>query len=253
MADNQLKTSFANALNNLAYARALNVASALGKALPCSVVKVADRNVTVKFEMETDQPLSEVTIPVAYSEYVRLPIQPGDKGLAIPGDVSIGDISGLGGSISNFNPIGNLQALVFHPISRQAFQSEAGDYVTLYGPTGVLAKTKDGKNFVKVNGDGVRIQKGSDVYVNVVNDGVTIYCHGIHIVVNAQGIEFHGPVSAWPDGGGAAITINGDINIIGTMTHTGTYMNNSINMTEHVHGGVQSGGSSTDVPKNGGP
>lgn len=49
-------------------------------------------------------------------------------------------------------------------------------------------------------------------------------------------------------GGGAGTSITGPINHQGDLTNSGSVSSNGINLSTHIHGGVQAGGSQTGVP-----
>ncbi|MCV5580282.1 hypothetical protein OFO05_33300, partial [Escherichia coli] len=74
--------------------------------------------ITVSFSL-TNIPftLPQVTIPLFGPEYVRYPMQPGDRGIVIPADTYIGGMSGLGGGVADLTQPMNLSALVYLPIS----------------------------------------------------------------------------------------------------------------------------------------
>jgi hypothetical protein len=102
--------------------------SGLGQVYPCTVKSVGldgsgNAVVTVNFEINpvsstgTKITLPEVTMPIAESEYVRLPVQVGDKGIAVSASVRLGGITGLGTGLAPLSPASNLGALVFMPIS----------------------------------------------------------------------------------------------------------------------------------------
>src|ERR1700743_2257306 len=103
MADNAQKTPIAQNLSRFSQASSQNETQALPKALPCSVVSVSGAIVTVKFEVTSVYTLSNVTMPLFGPEYVRYPIQVGDKGFAVPADAYLGGMSGLGGGTADLS------------------------------------------------------------------------------------------------------------------------------------------------------
>lgn len=117
--DNTQKTPLAQSLQRLGEAKANDATQALGKGLPCSVVKIISPGiVTVKFEVTGPAPLPQITMPVAKSPYIQFPIQVGDKGQAIPSAVRLGGLSGLGSGVPSLtDTVGNLGALAFHPMA----------------------------------------------------------------------------------------------------------------------------------------
>lgn len=150
-----------------------------GYKLPCSVVSVANNVVTIKFEMNVSTPmvLPNITIPIFGPEYIRYPIQVGDKGFTISADVYLGAISGIGGgNAPNMADSGNLSnVLVFLPISSTLWSvADDPNSLILYGPNGVIIRDVQSKSVITVNKDnGVTLQVGSNKIV-VNSSGVSI-------------------------------------------------------------------------------
>ena len=145
MAGNEQKTHFRQTINQAAINRAADEVRRQGKSLPCSVVSVAGAIVTVKFEVTGAWTLPNVTIPLAGAEYVRLPIQPGCKGVARAADARLGGVTGLGtGAPDLADEPGNLTALVFEPVGNTAFPAVDGSTLVLYGEPNVLVQDKTG-------------------------------------------------------------------------------------------------------------
>jgi len=119
----QQKVPLSDSLNALALRAAQLVIDQLGKALPCSVVTNNGTSVVIKFEV-TGAPftLPQVTVPVAMSQYVRFPTKKGTKGLCLPADYYIGNVSGLGSPTpGSLVQRANLSQLVFLPISNKSW------------------------------------------------------------------------------------------------------------------------------------
>jgi hypothetical protein len=58
--------------------------------------------VTVAFELhDTPYVFPNVTIPLFGPQYIRYPMQPGDKGIVIPADTYLGGVSGQGGGVAD--------------------------------------------------------------------------------------------------------------------------------------------------------
>ncbi|WP_145482023.1 hypothetical protein [Yersinia rohdei] len=112
-----------------------------GKVLPVTVISQSGKMVTVSFNL-TNIPytLPQVTIPIFGPQYIRYPMQPGDRGIVIPADTYIGGVSGQGGGTADLTPPANLSALVFLPISNTEWDSVDGQVLTLYGPEGVTIR-----------------------------------------------------------------------------------------------------------------
>ena len=135
------KISFQKSLNQIAQNRALDAIKDLGRALPCSVVAVTGAIVTVKFEISSDYNIPQVTMPIAGSEYLRLPIQVGDKGVCFGCDATIGHISGLGAPAApDLTQPGNLAALVFFPIGSKNFSTVSSTQAVLTGKSDVMLR-----------------------------------------------------------------------------------------------------------------
>lgn len=160
MADNAQKTPIAQALNQFAQRKILDALQITGKALPCSVTDVSGSIVTVKFEVSTkDFTLPTVTVPMAGSEYIRLPVLKGCKGVVYPADLNLGGVSGLGGGVATFVTPANLSALVFFPIGNKGWDaSEDPRKLVLYGPDGAVLRTADKASSVTVSADGVQVK-----------------------------------------------------------------------------------------------
>ena len=102
-----------------------------GRAWPCSVISVNQPLVTVKFEVTTQgargqaQLLPQITIPIAMSQWFRIPVQVGDIGITLPADTFLGGVTGQGSGVANTTKnYGNLGAtLVFLPIGLLSFPS----------------------------------------------------------------------------------------------------------------------------------
>lgn len=136
-----LKTPLAKSLSSFAEKKVNDALQLTGKGLPCSVVKVSGQIVTVKFEL-TNIPftLPQVTIPIATSIYIRLPVQVGDKGAVIPSDAYMGGISGLGGGVADLTQRANLSSLTYLPISNTQWSAVDPNAVNINGPNGVVLR-----------------------------------------------------------------------------------------------------------------
>lgn len=137
------KLNFGRSMNNFADKKVADALQSAGKVLPCSVIKQSGKMITVSFELHnTPYIFPQVTIPLFGPEYIRYPMQPGDKGIVIPADTYLGGVSGQGGGVADLTPPANLSALVFLPISNTEWQSVDPEVVTVYGPEGVTIRDK---------------------------------------------------------------------------------------------------------------
>ncbi|VFS51408.1 phage baseplate protein [Budvicia aquatica] len=154
-----------------------------GKSLPCHVTKVDGAIVTVQFDILPGIiNLPEVTVPVFGPEYIRYPIQIGDKGVCVAMSVSIGAVSGLGVGLPDMNIPPALTALVFLPIGNTDWSKVDPDKVVIYGKTGVLARTESGDASITIEPSKVTIAANSGIYLKAPN----IYLNGV--------IHLNGPI-----------------------------------------------------------
>lgn len=197
-----------------------------GKQLPCYVVDVDNQFVTVHFDMLPDNIVyPEIKIPILSWEYIRIPIQKGDKGVTLAADVSLRNVSKQGG-VANRSILPSLTPLFFVPISNIVWSKEDDKKVVIVGPEGAIIKTKDGKNIITVDQGKIEL-KSSETIVTVNNNSATIKANDIYL--NGK-IHLNGPIVTDK---GAEIDIQSDAKIKG------------IKFTEHAHQvqGIQTGGS----------
>lgn len=137
------RLNFAKSLNNFANEKIKEAFELAGKVLPATVVSRSGKMVTVSFSL-TNIPftLPQVTIPLFGPEYIRYPMQPGDKGIVIPADAYIGGMSGQGGGTADLTQPPNLSALTYLPISNTEWSDVDGEVLTMYGPEGVTIRDK---------------------------------------------------------------------------------------------------------------
>ncbi|QHP80640.1 hypothetical protein EO763_12260 [Pectobacterium odoriferum] len=135
------KLSLARNMNRFMDQRMEEAFQSAGKVLPASIVGRSGNMVTVSFELrDTPYVFPQVTIPLFGPEYIRYPMQPGDKGIVIPADTYLGGVSGQGGGVADLTPPANLSALVFLPISNTEWEGVDGQVLTLYGAEGVTIR-----------------------------------------------------------------------------------------------------------------
>lgn len=199
MADNAQKTPFANTMQRWQNAQAEIGASLQGRFWPCSVAKVADNIVTVNIEVQsTVFTFPPVECPVAESEWVRLPIQVGDKGYLVPGDVYLGGMSGLGGGTADLALRGNLTCSVFVPLSNSEWQMDDAGAVLINGPNGVILRDKGRAVVVTISPNGIVINtSGNPIDLNTGGGNVTVTGSG-DIIAGSVSLLHHTHI----DGGG---------------------------------------------------
>ncbi len=194
--------------------------SGLGQVYPCTVKSVGldgagNTVVTVNFEINpvsstgTKITLPEVTMPIAESRYVRLPVKVGDQGIAVAASVRIGGITGLGTGLAPLAPASNLGALVFLPVSNTAWTTLDPNAVVISASNGAIIRTDDGK-----------------AVVTIADDKITVAYQTINFVID-----------------GSKVTINGNLQVNGTINSTGDISAGSVTMQTHTHQvvGVQGG------------
>jgi hypothetical protein len=179
MADNYNKLWIQKTTNQQAIRRASQAIQTLGRALPCRVVKVNGSIVTVAFEVESKVfTLPQITIPKAESNWMRMPTQVGDKGVTMPADAYLGGVSNIGGGTAALTAQGNLNALVFMPVSDQQSPPDNVNAAQVMGPEGAIIRTADNACSLVLNADGVTVTLGS-----------------IKLVIDSSGFHFHGAVT----------------------------------------------------------
>lgn len=211
------KIPFAASLSNAIQTKIDENEQSSGQCYPCHVTEVNGSIVTINFEVIVPDgvTLPPVTCPIAESQYVRLPVQVGDKGIAIAANTRLGGISNLGlGYAPLINP-SNLGGLVFMPIGDKKWFTVDGTYLFMYGINGVELTT--------IN---------QDCKLTLTSTGITINLNGGNLTIN----------------NGNTI-MNGNLTVNGNISNTGTLQNNGKDVgSTHKHSGVQSGASNTGNP-----
>lgn len=228
MTDNAQKTPFAQTLLRVGAKTSANSEQGQGQSLPCSVVSVNGAIVTVKFEVTSAYTLPNVTMPLFGPEYIRYPIQVGDKGFAIPANAYLGGVSGLGGGTADLSQRANLSNLVFFPIGHKDWTVVDPQSVTIYGPNGVVLRDTGAKSSIIIIPNGVAI---------VGQNSVTITCGQCSINMTPTSITITDP--------------NAETSPT-TMNQMWAAFINTFN--SHVHGNGNGGGNTTQptVPYTGG-
>jgi hypothetical protein len=187
---NQQKTPLARTLSRTIHGHVNDAFQKSGQALPCSVVSVDGAIVTVKFEINSSFTLPNVTIPLAGAEYIRYPIQPGDKGYVIPADARLAGMSGIGGGVSDLSQPANLTALVFFPFGNAKWSTVDTQAVVIYGPNGVVIRDAGNESNITLTPSGIVITTSGDVTANVT--GSVAVTAGSTFNVDASGIGLKG-------------------------------------------------------------
>lgn len=136
------KTPQAQGLENAIQRKVLDAIALQGKGLPAAVVSVSNNGwiVTVSFAVNAaPYTLPKVQCGVGMSKYAREPLQPGDQGLVVPADVTMGGVNGLGSGTADLTQPGNLSALTFIPCSNANFPAPIDQNAyEVQGPNGVI-------------------------------------------------------------------------------------------------------------------
>lgn len=190
------KTPFGDSLNRFTSGKIGDAANLIGKSFPASVIAVNPNKtiVSVKFEVKLDTPIPMIQCPVGTSEYVRLPIQKGDKGFVIPADIYMGGMSGIGGGVATLDQQPNLTNLVWFPCGNIDF-SDRGDNDMLvgYGPDGVVLSDKDKViEFRLSKQDGLIIKWHGQTLMTINNSGVSLGFQNFGIDINGSGTIIDG-------------------------------------------------------------
>lgn len=163
------KTPLGQSLNRFAENKIATAISLMGKSLPCSVIAINGQIVTVKFEVQSGFTFPHVQVPVLTSEYIRLPIQIGCKGIVRPVDSMINNITGLGSASAPdlINP-GNLSALIFEPVANANWSTVPSDQTVIYGPNGVILANSNMTVEINLTSTGISITlpSGGNLTVN---------------------------------------------------------------------------------------
>lgn len=238
------KTPLAVGLNNFTQKKIEDYQQTLGQILPCHVTAVEGSIVTVAFDvLAGNLTIPEVTCAIAEPEYIRIPVQVGDKGVCLSADTRLGAVTGLGQGLAPLSTAGNLGGLFFVPLGNKNWFSVNGQYLFMYGPDGVELTTINQDCKLTLNSSGININlNGGSLYIQNGNTTMTGNLLVEGSITGQGGFYISG-------GTGATMQITGDISQTGNFSNTGTLTNNGKNVgSTHTHGGVQTGGGNTGAP-----
>lgn len=162
----------------------------LGKALPGIVQSVKGAIVTVNFQV-SGLTLPTVEMPMFGPEYIRYPVQPGDKGVCFPADVFIGQMSGLGNGSADITQRGNLSTLVFFPVGNSNWSGVDPQSVTVYGPNGVVLRDTNSDAVLTLTPNGIKCTLGSNL-LNLSSSEIELSAGGHTLVIDSSGITLDG-------------------------------------------------------------
>lgn len=182
---NEQKTPFVRTLPRLAERKAVEEIEKRGYALPGHVSSIDGSIVTVDFDV-TGTLLPQVTMPVFGPEYIRYPIQVGDKGVAFPATLYIGGVSGLGQSATAAFGVlqGNLSSLVWFPCGNSNWSAVDADAVTIYGPNGVVFRDTNSGTVATLTPTGLDVTSDSGT--------LTFSAGGVTVTIDSTGVTIDG-------------------------------------------------------------
>lgn len=160
-----IKTPLAQSLSKIATAKAADNDQLQGMNLPCTVEEVVSSGIVkVALAVNTDPwTIPSLTVPILYPEYIRYPIQVGDKGALVSMDARTGGLSGLGsGTPLLGDKPGNLAALHFLWIGQTADTWAAPidpNATEIYGvgSSGAILRDGNSTNVMTVDANGMNL------------------------------------------------------------------------------------------------
>lgn len=175
------KLNYGKSQNRFAEQKVRDQLQMQGRALPAVVVAQSGRMITVRVSLNSDFTIPELTIPIFGPEYIRYPMQPGDKGVVLPMGTYIGEMSGQGGGTADLSMPVNLAALVYLPISNTEWADVDPDVVTMYGPEGVTIRDAESNSTFILSPDSIAIKTTDSFKVTVGGTIITLLPGGWRI------------------------------------------------------------------------
>lgn len=154
---NEQKAPFGRTINKWGTKLVSDHLQLVGKSLPCSVVSVDGAIITVNFEVSSGFTLPQIAVPLFGPEYIRYPIQAGDKGVVFSADARIGAMCGLSTGTADLSQPANLSALVFFPIGNKSWPTVDPESVTIYGQNGVVLRDTGSATTMTLTPSGIAI------------------------------------------------------------------------------------------------
>jgi hypothetical protein len=189
VSDNSRKTWLASTLPAAARTTINAALEQNGLALPCHVVSVSLPFVTIAFDIQTQDTLPQVTVPILMSRYVRLPIQINDTGLCVPADAYLGPITGMGGSTATLLQPANLGALAFLPIAKKTWTPVDPNAVVISAPNGAVIESDD--STAKITVTPGHIAMTADTQISLTVGGHTIVISSSGTVIDGKTFLTH--------------------------------------------------------------
>lgn len=171
-----IKVSLANFGKALTY----DNSKLIGQSLPCHVVARDGAIVTVAFDVAPPKgiTLPQAKCPILESEYVKIPVKVGDRGVTIPIMANIAPTAGLGGVAAPYTKMPfNLSSLLFVPIGNLGWSNPDG--------TATIVTSQNGSSVVTIGDSGITMTKGSSS-ISITSSGIEINGNSVKI----KGKEF---------------------------------------------------------------
>lgn len=207
---NAYKTPLSHTLNRFASRKALDEILKRGLAVPGHVTAVSGAIVTIAFDL-TGLTLSKIAMPLAAAEYIRLPIQANDKGLAVPASFYLGGVSGLGGGTADTTLQGNLSTLFWLPIGSKNFSTVDPNAVTIYGPNGVVLRDTASGTVATLTPTGLVVTSTSGT-ISLSAGGHTVVISSAGVVIDGVTFAIHSHLPGTYVAGSTPVT--GDSGIV---------------------------------------
>lgn len=172
---NSQKTPFALSIQNFVQDSIDDKLQGQGQGLPCTITAVNGAIVTVNFDINNAQfTPPPVTCPTIGSQYIRTPLQVGDKGVCLSANARLGGNSGLGLGVAPLANPSNLGGLVFVPIGNINWTAVDPRAVVLIAPNGAVIQTTDGTSTVTISESQIALNYGGNtIVINSSGIGIT--------------------------------------------------------------------------------
>lgn len=190
------KSPPADWLPRLARSHARSVNEHNGKAFPATVVGMQGRITLVRLEVSSNPAPPSFRVPVAESEYVRAPIQPGCRGLVISADVSLGQMTGLGVRRPTPRDVPtNLGSCLFLPLSNAQWEQLDNNMLHMYGVAGAeILNRLNGRSALRLIEDHATLSNGQAA-LSLDEETATIQAGTINLngtlIINGQPYKAH--------------------------------------------------------------
>lgn len=187
------KLNFQKSLSSFAEDKIADGQQIMGRTLPAVVVAQSGRMVTVNVSLNSGFTIPELTVPIMGPQYIRYPMQEGDKGVLIPMSVYMTEMSGQGG-VADLTIPQNLSAMVYLPFSNTQWEAVDPNTLVMYGPEGVTLRDSDSNTTFLLTPESITIVTTQSFKVTV---GGTVF------ELTTTGWSLSGVNGELTDGGGS--------------------------------------------------